>query len=214
MGSATGKMVFTCFVASKDLDKTVLRISHQYKLATRSREIVARGNELAETDAAVGMQDMGAAGITCSSVKCLLLANTVLIFGWTKCLCVRKWKHGRYQRARAYAVVVEKGKEQVVLDIFDKWDLECEEIGIVTEGGTVNYYWGEELMGGIPVDSAVLGGTRLYTTENGQSLCTRSTRILILLQLQSQLILKRSLSRWWPCQTLLQRDYHDSTTVW
>ena len=55
-------------------------------------------------------------------------------------------------------VVVEKGKEQVVLDIFDKWDLECEEIGIVTEGGTVNYYWGEELMGSIPADSAVLGG--------------------------------------------------------
>ena len=55
-------------------------------------------------------------------------------------------------------VVVEKGKEQKVLDIFDKWDLECEEIGIVTEGGTVNYYWGKELMGSIPADSAVLGG--------------------------------------------------------
>jgi phosphoribosylformylglycinamidine synthase len=55
-------------------------------------------------------------------------------------------------------VVVEKGKEQKVLDIFDKWDLECEEIGVVTEGGTVNYYWGKELMGSIPADSAVLGG--------------------------------------------------------
>jgi len=55
-------------------------------------------------------------------------------------------------------IVVEKGKEQKVLDIFDKWDLECEEIGVVTEGGTVNYYWDGELMGTVPAESAVLGG--------------------------------------------------------
>jgi phosphoribosylformylglycinamidine synthase len=55
-------------------------------------------------------------------------------------------------------VVVEKGKEQVVLDIFKKWDLECEEIGEVTGDGVVNYYWGDELVGSIPAESAVLGG--------------------------------------------------------
>ena len=55
-------------------------------------------------------------------------------------------------------VVVEKGKEQVVLDIFKKWDLECEEIGEVTGDGIVNYYWGDELLGSIPAESAVLGG--------------------------------------------------------
>ncbi|HAR21333.1 MAG TPA: phosphoribosylformylglycinamidine synthase subunit PurL, partial [Cryomorphaceae bacterium] len=50
------------------------------------------------------------------------------------------------------------GKEQKVLDIFDKWDLECEEIGVVTQGGTVNYYWDGELVGSLPAESAVLGG--------------------------------------------------------
>jgi phosphoribosylformylglycinamidine synthase len=55
-------------------------------------------------------------------------------------------------------IVVEKGKEQKVLDIFDKWDLECEEIGVVTQGGTVNYYWDGELVGSLPAESAVLGG--------------------------------------------------------
>ena len=37
-------------------------------------------------------------------------------------------------------VVVEKGKEQIVNDIFDKWDLSCEEIGVVTEGERVQYF--------------------------------------------------------------------------
>lgn len=45
-----------------------------------------------------------------------------------------------------------------MLDIFDKWDLECEEIGVVTSGGTVNYYWEGNLVGTLPAESAVLGG--------------------------------------------------------
>jgi phosphoribosylformylglycinamidine (FGAM) synthase-like enzyme len=32
-------------------------------------------------------------------------------------------------------VVVKKGREQEVQDIFHKWDLHCVEIGTVTEGG-------------------------------------------------------------------------------
>ena len=43
-------------------------------------------------------------------------------------------------------VVVEKGKEDIVNSIFDKWDLSCEEIGIVTKGDRVRYFSYGELV--------------------------------------------------------------------
>ena len=94
--------------------------------------------ELAETDAVVGMQDMGA-GITCSS--CEMSAAGELRYGYLVGQSAFTSENGSMEillseSQERMLVVVEKGKEQVVLDIFDKWDLECEEIGIVTEGGT------------------------------------------------------------------------------
>jgi phosphoribosylformylglycinamidine synthase len=55
-------------------------------------------------------------------------------------------------------VVVQKGKEQIVKDIFDKWDLHAEEIGHVTDTGRIRYYMGGELVGDVPAESLVLGG--------------------------------------------------------
>ena len=55
-------------------------------------------------------------------------------------------------------VVVEKGKEEVVNKIFDKWDLSCEEIGVVTEGERVQYYMHEKLVADVPCSDLVLGG--------------------------------------------------------
>ena len=55
-------------------------------------------------------------------------------------------------------VVVEKGKEDIVNTIFDKWDLSCEEIGIVTKGERVRYFMHGELVGDVPCDDLVLGG--------------------------------------------------------
>ena len=55
-------------------------------------------------------------------------------------------------------VVVHKGKEDIVHDIFDKWDLSCEEIGVVTEGERVRYFMNGELVGDVPCDDLVLGG--------------------------------------------------------
>jgi phosphoribosylformylglycinamidine synthase len=117
--------------------------------------------ELATTDAVVGMQDMGAAGITCSSCE-MSAAGEHGMDIWLDKVPLRQnmepWEILLSESQERMLIVVEKGKEQKVLDIFDKWDLECEEIGVVTEGGTVNYYWDGALMGTIPAESAVLGG--------------------------------------------------------
>lgn len=55
-------------------------------------------------------------------------------------------------------VVVQKGKEDVVKRIFDKWDLHAEEIGVVTDTGRIRYYMHGELVGDVPAESLVLGG--------------------------------------------------------
>tara|TARA_B100000767_G_scaffold158461_1_gene148828 strand:- start:2474 stop:3757 length:1284 start_codon:yes stop_codon:yes gene_type:complete len=55
-------------------------------------------------------------------------------------------------------VVVEKGKEAIVNTIFEKWDLSCKEIGVVTKGERVKYYMHGELVANVPCDDLVLGG--------------------------------------------------------
>jgi phosphoribosylformylglycinamidine synthase len=55
-------------------------------------------------------------------------------------------------------VVVQKGKEDIVKRIFDKWDLNAEEIGVVTDTGRIRYYMNEVLVGDVPAVSLVLGG--------------------------------------------------------
>ena len=63
-------------------------------------------------------------------------------------------------------VVVEKGKEDIVNSIFDKWDLSCEEIGVVTKGDRVRYFM-ENLFR--CSNDLVLGGGRLCIIENGRN---------------------------------------------
>jgi len=55
-------------------------------------------------------------------------------------------------------VVVEKGKEDGIKAVFEKWDLNCVEIGEVTEGGICQYYMHDELVAEVPAYDLVLGG--------------------------------------------------------
>ncbi|HNH22747.1 MAG TPA: AIR synthase related protein, partial [Ferruginibacter sp.] len=55
-------------------------------------------------------------------------------------------------------LVAEKGKEQLVLDVFKKWDLPCSEIGEVTQDGMLRFYMHGILEAEIPAQELVLGG--------------------------------------------------------
>jgi phosphoribosylformylglycinamidine synthase len=55
-------------------------------------------------------------------------------------------------------VVVKKGREKEIQTIFDKWDLECVEIGEVTDSGKLEYYRYGEKVAEVPAHSLVLGG--------------------------------------------------------
>ena len=164
VGSATGKDgIHGASFASKDLDEDSAEDIPSVQVGDPFQEklLLEATMELATTDAVVGMQDMGAAGITCSSCE-MSAAGEHGMDIWLDKVPLRQnmepWEILLSESQERMLIVVEKGKEQKVLDIFDKWDLECEEIGVVTEGGTVNYYWDCELMGTVPAESAVLGG--------------------------------------------------------
>ena len=164
VGSATGKDgIHGASFASKDLDEDSSEDIPSVQVGDPFQEklLLEATMELATTDAVIGMQDMGAAGITCSSCEMSASGEHGMDI-WLDKVPLRQnmepWEILLSESQERMLIVVEKGKEQKVLDIFDKWDLECEEIGVVTQGGTVNYYWDSELVGSLPAESAVLGG--------------------------------------------------------
>ena len=52
----------------------------------------------------------------------------------------------------------KKGEEQKLIEVFDKWDLECEQIGEVTDTGMLEFFFDGEMVVEIPAESLVLGG--------------------------------------------------------
>ena len=118
--------------------------------------------EVIRSGAVVGIQDMGAAGITCSTSemsakgKCGMEINLDLV-------PLRDENMSAYEimlseSQERMLVVVEKGKEQIAIDIFDKWDLNCVEIGKITEEEKVKIYYKGKLEADVPPYDLVLGG--------------------------------------------------------
>lgn len=119
--------------------------------------------ELADTEAIVGMQDMGAAGITCSTCEMSAAGDNVGMDINLDLVPKRQENMLPYEillseSQERMLVVVKKGKEQIVKDIFDKWDLHAEQIGVVTQGDRVRYFMHGEIVGDVPAESLVLGG--------------------------------------------------------
>lgn len=118
--------------------------------------------ELAETDSFIGMQDMGAAGITCSTSEMSAKGEHGMIIHLDKVPTRQKnmkpWEMLLSESQERMLVVVKKGQEKTVLDIFEKWDIHCEQIGEVTTDKNLKFYMNGELVADLPVESMVLGG--------------------------------------------------------
>ena len=118
--------------------------------------------ELMDTDAIVGMQDMGAAGIICSTAEMSAKGECGMHIDLDKVPTRQKnmktWELLLSESQERMLICVEKGKEAAVLKVFEKWDLPCEEIGFVTGDGLLNFYSNGELEASIPADVLVLGG--------------------------------------------------------
>ena len=118
--------------------------------------------ELSKTDAVVGMQDMGAAGIICSTSEMsekggcgmkIFLDQVPL-----RQQNIEAWEILLSESQERMLVVVEKGKEQIVKDIFKKWDLACALIGEVIAEDRLLFHYHGELVADVPASTLVLGG--------------------------------------------------------
>ena len=165
VGSRTGKDgIHGASFASKDISEDSVNDLPAVQVGDPFQEklLLEATLELATTDAVVGMQDMGAAGITCSSNE-MSAAGKHGMDLWldkvpTRQENMKDWEILLSESQERMLVVVEKGKEDIVNAIFDKWDLSCENIGIVTKGDRVRYFMHGELVGDVPCHDLVLGG--------------------------------------------------------
>ncbi|MDX2046811.1 MAG: phosphoribosylformylglycinamidine synthase subunit PurL [Chitinophagaceae bacterium] len=127
--------------------------------------------EVIKTGAVVGMQDMGAAGIICSTSEMSAKGEVGMRIDLDKVPTRQKnmkaWELLLSESQERMLMVVEKGKEDAVKKIFDKWDLPCSHIGDVTGDGILRFYMHGELEAELPAYELVLGGgapqyTRAY----------------------------------------------------
>ncbi|HEY2093641.1 MAG TPA: phosphoribosylformylglycinamidine synthase subunit PurL [Thermoanaerobaculia bacterium] len=112
--------------------------------------------ELMDGDSIVGIQDMGAAGLTSSSFEMAGRAGTGIRMHLDR-VPVRESGMTPYEimlseSQERMLIVAKRGREADVVRIFEKWDLNAAVIGEVSDDGFVRLFWDGEEVGTIPVD--------------------------------------------------------------
>ena len=165
VGSSTGKDgIHGATFASGDIteDSAADLPSVQVGDPFQEKLLLEATQEVLKTDGVVGMQDMGAAGITCSTLemsdKGACGMNIYLDKVPVRQSNMQPFEILLSESQERMLVVVKKGSEAEVNAVFEKWDLNCVEIGEVTEGGNVKYYMNGELVAEVPAYDLVLGG--------------------------------------------------------
>ena len=89
------------------------------------------------------MQDMGAAGIICSTAEMSAKGQVGMRIDLDKVPTrqqnMKAWELLLSESQERMLMVVEKGREADVLAVFEKWDLSCSNIGEVTDDGLLNF---------------------------------------------------------------------------
>jgi phosphoribosylformylglycinamidine synthase len=165
VGSATGKDgIKGASFASKDITAESAKDLPSVQVGDPFQEklLLEATMELAETDAIAGMQDMGAAGITCSTSEMSAGGGVGMDIYLDK---VPTRQEGMQpfeillsESQERMLIVIKKGHEAEVEKIFDKWDLNCEQIGVVTDTKRLEFYQDGQLVADVPADDLVLGG--------------------------------------------------------
>ena len=165
VGSSTGKDgIHGAAFASKDITEDSMQDLPAVQVGDPFQEklLLEASLELAETDAIIGMQDMGAAGITCSTSEMSGKEGFGMVIDLDKVPCRQEgmlpFEILLSESQERMLVVVKKGREAEVQSIFDKWDLNCGQIGEVVKGGRLEYYAKGIKVADVPAESLILGG--------------------------------------------------------
>ncbi|MEM6844669.1 MAG: phosphoribosylformylglycinamidine synthase subunit PurL [Bacteroidota bacterium] len=165
VGSSTGKDgIHGAAFASKDItedsinDLPAVQVGDPFQeklLLEATLEVIASGH-------VIGIQDMGAAGIICSTSEMSAKGEHGMEI-WLDKVPLRQsdmlaWEILLSESQERMLIVVKQGNEEEVEQIFEKWDLQCEQIGIVTDTKRLVFHQHGEVVADVPADDLVLGG--------------------------------------------------------
>jgi phosphoribosylformylglycinamidine synthase II len=165
VGSATGKDgIHGATFASADITEDSAKDLPAVQVGDPFQEklLLEATLEVIKTGAVVGMQDMGAAGITCSTSEMSAKGEHGMEV-WLDKVPTRQANMQPFEillseSQERMLIVVKKGREKEVEKVFEKWDLNCAVIGIVTDTKRLKYFMNGELVADVPAHDLVLGG--------------------------------------------------------
>lgn len=129
----------------------------------------------------IGIQDMGAAGISCSTSEMSAKGESGMKINLDK-VPLREKGMTAYEimlseSQERMLVVVKKGFEEKVKKVFEKWDLHCEIVGEVTNDGLLHINYQGEEKAVLPAYELVLGGgAPVYSRESNEPSYLKGTR--------------------------------------
>jgi phosphoribosylformylglycinamidine synthase subunit PurL len=165
VGSATGRDgIHGATFASEEISEAseAKRPSVQVGDPFTEKLLLEASLEVIRSGIVVGMQDMGAAGITCSTCEMSAKGASGMRIDLER-VPMRETGMTPYEvmlseSQERMLVVCKKGKEAELLAIFEKWDLHAVQIGVVTDDGRVKVSWHGDLVADVPAEHLVLGG--------------------------------------------------------
>ncbi|WP_395148785.1 phosphoribosylformylglycinamidine synthase subunit PurL [uncultured Helicobacter sp.] len=159
VGSKTGRDGLGGAVMSSDSftsDSKALRPTVQVGDPFAEKLLLEACLELFQKDYIVGIQDMGAAGLTSSSFEMAAKSGSGMRLDLDK-VPMRESGMNPYELLLSESqermlICAKKGYEQKVIEIFQKWELDVAVIGEVTNSGVMELYWYGEKCAQIPID--------------------------------------------------------------
>ncbi len=165
VGASTGRDgIHGASFASKDLTKESeeKRSAVQVGDPFMEKLLLEASLEVIEKDLIVGIQDMGAAGISCSTSEMSAKGNSGMEIDLDQ-VPYRETGMNAYEAMLSESqermlVVPKRGKEKELVEVFHKWDLNAVQIGIVTADKILRIKKDGQIKAEIPAESLVLGG--------------------------------------------------------
>jgi len=157
VGNATGRDgIGGCSIlASKEMrEELEMRPTVQLGDPFAEKCLIEACLEAFKTGAVVAVKDMGAAGLTCTTVEMAAAGNVGMVVDISlvpkREPDMEAWEVMMSESQERMLLVVQRGREDEVKRIFDKWGLHCVVIGQITDDGIVRIYDGKRLVAEIP----------------------------------------------------------------
>lgn len=165
VGSATGKDgIHGATFASGDITEDSANDLPSVQVGDPFQEklLLEATLEVLDTGHIIGLQDMGAAGITCSTSEMSAKGEHGMEI-WLDKVPMRQQDMKDYEillseSQERMLLVVKRGHEDEIKTICEKWDMFCEEIGQVVKEEKLTFHYQGEVVAEVPTQPLVLGG--------------------------------------------------------